>query len=715
MAVAASLASLPTETLFAICDFLTCSHPPSLLSLALTNKRLYTCACPFLYRSIKFEVRCAAQVAQDAQRCEALLRRDLAFSHVRRLFIHGDLGEGLLESKSNEATDDSSKSRDMPFKKLIRSPCDGVDKSSFQSFVKRSPYDGDDKSSLLTSLNHVLERGLDRIFLKRLPYRTDEFWKPLCRLIALLPGLTDLIWNTPDHLPQFLLETLHKHFTIRPDCARLRLHLCPLDLHATANAGLNPYEVALITSPFLYSVWVRFYQSHENGAQDVLSYTPTSVMKLVVRMAPNLKQLRFSYMPHYFPGGGNGGMADGSLLSTQQPWIGFQEAANNGVEGRGKSFGALEYLELDGNGIARGTSRPDLMQLRERSTDLSALRTLALYQPLSPETLESLCGLEITSLTLDYTDHDGSRVFESVQRLLRSLHRLRSLRILFETLPSSLDVSAALTRLYLPEVLGLDYYKKLLPSMIEKCQLIEDCAVTIPRFRGGAPEVRLYRLIGSWPRLRRLTLSLDTSCILEEQKCFEPRHVCLPREQRNSMEAGFDDDWDGQITAGPIRGSMVTKRSVRNMMIDMAVDGNLALAIFEAISRPKQARRDSLNSCSVAVVPLETLFIRVIGGGSWCFPSDFERSRLNHRMFQFWLNMQRSWRVTRDPRDDCPDVLHVVEVGRAYRMESEAEYLDQEVLPEYLSIFRRIWVERTRGSHWRDDWQSWPLESLENE
>jgi len=437
-------------------------------------------------------------------------------------------------------------------------------------------------------------------------------------------------------------------------------------------------------------------------------------MKLVVRMAPNLKQLRFSYMPHYFPGGGNGGIADGSLLSTQQPWIGSQEAANDGDEGRGKSFGALEYLELDGNGIARGTSRPDLMQLRARSTDLSALRTLALYQPLSPETLESLCGLEITSLTLDYTDHDGSQVFESVQRLLRSLHRLRSLRILFETLPSSLDVSAALTRLYLPEVLGLDYYKKLLPSMIEKCQLIEDCAVTIPRFRGGAPEVRLYRLIGSWPRLRRLTLSLDTSCILEEQKCFEPRHVCLPHEQRNSMEAGFDDDWDGQITAGPIRGSMVTKRSVRNMMIDMAVDGNLALAIFEAISRPKQARRDNLNSCSVAVVPLETLFIRVIGGGHWCFPSDFERSRLNHRMFQFWLNMQRSWRVTRDPRDDCPDVLHVVEVGRAYRMESEAEYLDREVLPEYLSIFRRIWAERTRGSHWRDDWQSWPLESLEN-
>jgi hypothetical protein len=38
--------------------------------------------------------------------------------------------------------------------------------------------------------------------------------------------------------------------------------------------------------------------------------------------------------------------------------------------------------------------------------------------------------------------------------------------------------------------------------------------VTIPRYRGGVPEVRLYRAIGSLPRPRRLELLLDASSAL---------------------------------------------------------------------------------------------------------------------------------------------------------------------------------------------------------
>ncbi|KAK4249528.1 hypothetical protein C7999DRAFT_29953 [Corynascus novoguineensis] len=608
------------------------------------------------------------------KRCELLLRRDSAFGHVRRLFIHGDLEDPFSESKGNGPTDGESKPRDVPFTKLIGLPYDGDDKSSLQSFVNGF------------NENYSIHKLPSRVL-----HRTDEFWKPLCRLIALLPGLADLIWNT---------EITYHHLSSR--------HFTSTS--PFAQTSLIPGSISLFTSPLLYSVWVRSHQGREDGSQYVPSYTTAAVMELVARLAPNLKQVRFSYSR----GGGNSGTADGNLFSTWQPWVGFQEAASNGVEERGKSLGALRYLELDGNESASKIRRLGLMQLWERSTDLSALRTLVLRQLASPETHELLNGLEITSLTLHYVDHDDPANFEPVQNFLRSLHRLQSLRILFKTLPSSLDVSACLTKLYLPEEAGLAYYRTLLPSMIEKCPLIEDCAVTIPRFRGGAPEVRLYRLIGSWPRLRHLALTLDASSVLEEQQLFEPRHVSLPQDQSNSVGAGFDD-WDGQVRAARIGIPKITKRWVRNVMIDMAADESLALAIFEAISRRKQVRRDSSTSRVITALPLETLSVRVIGGGYLHSPFDYQRSGMNSKMLRFKLNMERSWRVTRDPRDDHRDVLHAVEVGRAQRVETEASLVEREEPLEYLCIFRRIWPERTRGSHWRDDWRSWPLESLEDE
>jgi hypothetical protein len=32
-----------------------------------------------------------------------------------------------------------------------------------------------------------------------------------------------------------------------------------------------------------------------------------------------------------------------------------------------------------------------------------------------------------------------------------------------------------------------------------------------------------------------------------------------------------------------------------------------------------------------------------------------------------------------------------------------------------LGLFRQIWPEKEEGSVWCDDWESWPLEELEDE
>ena len=91
MTVARPLNRLPAETLLAICEYLGDSHPRSLLSLALANKHCYSVASTFLYRTITFKAHCPEQLAQDAQRCECLLRRDTAFRYVRRFVVHGYL------------------------------------------------------------------------------------------------------------------------------------------------------------------------------------------------------------------------------------------------------------------------------------------------------------------------------------------------------------------------------------------------------------------------------------------------------------------------------------------------------------------------------------------------------------------------------------------------------------------------------------------------
>jgi hypothetical protein len=59
------LDSLPTETLWAMCEYLAHSHPCNVLSLALANKHLYSVANASLYRTITLKAHYPEQLAQD--------------------------------------------------------------------------------------------------------------------------------------------------------------------------------------------------------------------------------------------------------------------------------------------------------------------------------------------------------------------------------------------------------------------------------------------------------------------------------------------------------------------------------------------------------------------------------------------------------------------------------------------------------------------------
>jgi hypothetical protein len=149
------------------------------------------------------------------------------------------------------------------------------------------------------------------------------------------------------------------------------------------------------------------------------------------------------------------------------------------------------------------------------------------------------------------------------------------------------------------------------------------------------------------------------------------------------------------------------------MLIDSAVDEKLAKSIFWEVSRGK---RDSKSG--IATVPLETLSLQVRGGERVLMHSSHNR-RINV-MEPFLDEIAHWWRVERDVRDDRHDLIHAVRDGPPPRRFVDDEFyhspdVGDKVACETLAVFREIWPKKPQGSHWSDDWESWPLEKLGDE
>jgi hypothetical protein len=677
------LLRLPAETLSAICEYLAHSHPRSVLSLALANKHCYCVASAFLYRTIAFKAHCPEQLAQDAQRCEHLLRRDSAFRHVNRFIVHGRFqvthnpvrggcGEDC-RGEVNHVNQHPLEWQRMPCVKLVG-----------------SLYDDEQTLGDLAPIPHHRRTSYQRI------YPSDTCWRPLCRLVETLPALKDFMFACPNQFPPCLLETLHKHL------ASPRLHICVFALHSLADAELDPHDVALAGSPLLHRLWVRYDDTNGYNVRGIPNYHADAVMDMVTGVAPNLKEVR---VLHDY---GDDEDEDGNLLPSPVAWKGFPSMGEEGQQ----MLGSLRFLELDGKNWLDDPPRrllsKDDMRRWGKCTDFSVLNALKLRQLVTREALAFLverCSFpHLISLALCYDDTSTPEGVQLLHAFLCSLPNLRSLEL--SSPARKLGAAAfnqALTRLRLPDGPGTAYHEDL-PFIVQRCPLIEDLSVTLPRYRGGAPEVRLYRAIGSLPRLRRLELMLDASSTTPETRVFVPQHAVQPG----------DVDIDATCLGGYLRG--VPWRAVYNALIDSAVDEKLALAIFRAVSHGKNHAKSS--GSMAAVQPLETLHIRVKGGDRivWSWANASTMSRPRHVLQPYLSNLARSWRVDRDPRDDRRDVLHAVEVGRKKRLGSdEMHQRSWEKGTHIALIFRRIWPEKAEGSHWFDDWESWPLDKLGDE
>ncbi|KAK4041740.1 hypothetical protein C8A01DRAFT_45172 [Parachaetomium inaequale] len=620
---------LPVETLSSICEYLGHSHPSSVLSFALANKHCYSVATAVLYRTIAIKACHAEELIHDAQQCEHLLRRDSAFRHVRRLVVYGRLVDPAEAVWYYGAGQPLGLER-VPCEKLMGSPYED-DEQTIEYFVA---------SLGLRPLAY--ESGKDRSYF-------DLCWRSLCRLIELLPALTDFVFASTAQLPPCLLETLHKHFA-GPRPNRLRLHVSPFFLRSLDHEKLDRDELSLASSPLLHRVWVLYEDTNGYDGRGMPSYHGDAVMDLVRGLAPNLKDASMFHEP------GVEAYELGIPLPPRPAWKGFPEGT--------LTLGSLQSLELDGMYTGNGHSWPrDLsqhtIQRWAQCTDLSVLQTLKLRQIVRLEALAFLTDTctfpNLTSLTIEYAGAAlaGPESAELLQKFLSSLPNLRSLELFGMDPAQTLDTTAfnpRLQRLRLPNALGTLYHRHL-PALVQRCPLLEDLAVAVPRSRGSAAhEVRLYGALGSLPRLRRLALTLDASCPTPETQSYVPASL-----------ATMIDDLDATFTEGGLEG--VPRRAVFNTLVDCAVDEALAVAIFRAISRGKQG--STASGVGSVVVPLEQLNIRVVGGGGG-YAS--EAHTAGAVLAPYLRDMARSWRVDRDIRDDRDGGVCAVEMGMRPRL-----------------------------------------------
>lgn len=648
------LEGLPAEILLRICEYIEGTHKPSLLTFALVSKQCHCAATALLFRTIKISVRGRKQLAYDVQQCISTLQRAFSVKQVRRLVVEGSMHSQQDDTSEIEPQDGRHGAGSFPGR--------NDDEFSDRRLADGPSTDGE-------SHNVV--------------YDEDEAWTPLADLVRQLPALSDLIYTCPSQFSPCLLQALHQH---RPNC---RLHMRTFSLRSLNQPAPDAHELALATSPCLYSVLVRYDSYDSEGMED---YNEEAVVHIAAGLAPNLKEARM------FRARAGWSLALRRALETPRtPWQGFALKDQEQTS----TSGSLCHLQLAGYG---STTR-EVVETWSRRTDFSVLRTLELERGIEADAFEylatqcdfsSLTTLVIVLATADLLESPTMDHSSLAKHFLCSLPSLTTLKLVGELTNTTLDAileyhGALLRKLGLSPsgtVNRLVITEREVERIAGYCPLLEDLSLTVPRSKGDAGEVAIYKALGSLSKLQSLSLTLDAS------DCA----ILMDGEEDEELDETPNDpsfdDFDQQFFNGP-RGSYRKPRNghVRDAFINSALDEILARAIFRSISTAK----------SSGALPLETLKLRVTGGG--CFGDSSMMSSIEYVAG----HLGRSWLLERNPRDDRRDQLVATELGRQERKAKGGMYpkpLGRSVEP----IFRRIWPERRKeGGHWCDDWHSWPL------
>lgn len=202
--------------------------------------------------------------------------------------------------------------------------------------------------------------------------------------------------------------------------------------------------------------------------------------------------------------------------------------------------------------------------------------------------------------------------------------------------------------------------------------MIEELTITIPRTKGDAQEVAIYRALGSMTKLQTVRLSLDFPSSIPPDK-----NVLISNDPR------FDELEAEPFSVGgtPIGRGLHDGR-IRDDMINRAVDETLARSIFEMISSAKERSRYPVKH--LELTSRHTLMFRI----------------RNMYLMEFRLVqtlIEREWLLDRNPRDEIRNDILVTPRGSYY------DATRGRTLPHRLdlgleAVFRRVWPWRENNA-----------------
>ncbi|QIW94882.1 hypothetical protein AMS68_000400 [Peltaster fructicola] len=479
----------------------------------------------------------------------------------------------------------------------------------------------------------------------RLPelWISETQWQPLGSLVEGLPMLKDVTWATREQIPLRILRHLH---TMVPRC---RLHMRSFHLQSLSQSGdeilkISSHDLELATSPCLYSL-VRYQEF--DGHND---HNEQAIYEMLAGGAPNLKEVFYQWF--------EGGQYLAKSLASRKPRQAWQPGT---IEPSADSVGRLESLAFKVRGYG-------IMRMHNIRTDLSALRSLELFQYLSRENFDWLLGKSrefsgLQQLTIGWQRRHFDVSFFLALPALRSLclydlYDVEAMCTIIEHSSQCLRVLQLKSNFYNP---------KLFSTILDNCPYLEELGLNISRDAGSLEEVATYRSFGKLPALRTVALQLHTRHDFSEYRYLEPgQHQNLDLSDRHSK--------------------------LRGILVDLAVDEALARSIFNAIASAKEAKDSPLESLELSVhvpkyeVDEVTRFLEFVG---------------------------RSWRCTRlfdGSKDAYSCSVELLDPREAGTRESivEEEWLIGLMENEDAPAVHDVWP-KSRDIAVEDAWHSFPL------
>lgn len=662
------LCDLPMEILQQIAAHLL-DDTPSLSSFSRASQTCHSAAIPSLFHTVRLVVHTCEALQQDVETLIATLLRSKSAGHVRRISIKGSL---RLDAEGSRP---SPWAGDMGMMRLHRQGLDDI----------------------LEGQEPVLSTGewqVCRVPVIKRSSGEDNAWAPVVSLMGVLPGLDTLVYDCQNQFPPLLLDAVHSY-----GC---KLHHLTFRFRSLLEKKVHRHEMAVATSPSLHKLRVRCSPGDSNGEAD---FNREAVMELAAGLAPNLKELivvgleppvRTSWsewppriwkgLPGLIPGQRTGSLTSLTLIGSVDLSLESLREWRRHVD-----FAQLHHMSLGGGYCTHAKKGAGLdaeaMQWVMENCSFPRLKTLGVRLSRSNGTVAGPLYSDAASAffrlfePLEALSVCGPLEPETLDTILaRHGHSLRKLALRPTEVATSAREGAVQTRI------PMEFEKKHIVQIQARCPALRELSLPIKRTMSSATEVEMYKSLGKISGLERLFLILD---------CSDWR---VTRDSSRASERPFDS-FDSEPCLGL---EFLRKGHLRDTFVNCAVDERLARSIWRMITADK------------AGVPLKSLRLWTTGGGQWGNGMAYKAVR------PVIDDLSRSWLLEAlSDRADEPEVRELGRVGRelreiewsAFRLNRTAATREKQEEADEWRVFRHIWPCKGDGTDWREDWESMPLES----